>query len=643
MRRRWVGRLTAAALGGALASCSPGSGAAPGPIVADLATELSVAEVRQEPGLLDLGTPGARPHLRSGWYWDQRTESGGTLVWSQGESSAVELFLERPRDLPLALACKPFHYAGTPPQGMAVEINGRELGWIDLVPGDHVYSLTLPAEGLAAGVNRLAFHYRWSRIPAEIGASNDPRRLAVAWDWIRFGEEPGEGSGGGEVRADPGAGLLHLPAGAQVDYFVELPAGSVLTVERVALAGPGRLEATLMRDGGGEESLAEIDAAHRDLRVALGRQGGLARLRLHSVLPPDPGAPTSVTLVGAVIREPSAAGARGEPSGSESAAAASGPGPEREATPSHSNVVLYLVDTLRADRLGCYGEPRPVSPRLDAFAAEAVLFEDALSQSSWTKASMASVLTGLIPSAHGVNGPRDRLPEDLPTLTRILHRAGYRTAAVVANSFVTEPFGFAEGFDHFVYLPDLARSREVMDRVEAWLEAAAGDGRPFFLYVHSIDPHAPYDPPPDLRRRFAPRVEDPEAGSVAALYELVRGAPPAPETAGDLGALYAAEIAAEDRQLGRFLDLLQGRGLYDDSLILFTSDHGEAFSEHGSWSHGQTLYAEVLRVPLLLRLPGGEGAGRRIPAPVQGVDLLPTVLDSVGLPPPPRLARASCP
>jgi len=299
------------------------------------------------------------------------------------------------------------------------------------------------------------------------------------------------------------------------------------------------------------------------------------------------------------------------------------------------NVVLYLVDTLRADRLGCYGGPRPISPRLDAFAREGVLFENATAASAWTSPSVVSLWTGLTPLRHGVHERLDRLPPGLATLPGILHGEGYQTAAFVSSSVITAQFGFDRGFD--VFRQEVKEAIEATRPTSAWVNEQAFDwlsrrdrDRPFFLYLHALDPHMPYSPPEPYRQRFAPQV-DPAAGSVAHVVALRDGQiHPRPHEADDLLALYDAEIAANDEAFGRLLDQLRSAGLWDSTLVVFVSDHGEEFFDHAGWEHGASLYQELLHVPLVIRDPTRRGAGRRIAETVRQIDVLPTILDRLG-------------
>jgi arylsulfatase A-like enzyme len=387
-------------------------------------------------------------------------------------------------------------------------------------------------------------------------------------------------------------------------------------------AGTASVEISVLDDGDATERSTVTACDGSPLRASLGERNTLKRIRLR-VIPHGNRAPVGVRLVAAQVRAPGV----GEPGADTAATAPPAPVEPRP------NLVVYLVDALRSDRLGLYGCERPLSPHLDAMAVDSIVFTDAVAQSSWTKAAVASIFTGLWPREHGVNGPDDRLPEDLPTLPERLHDAGYRTAAIVANAYVGRPFGFARGFDHFEFIEHTRGRSEVLhERVTAWLDGLPDDDRPFFLYVHTIDPHAPYAPPPPYLERFAGEVVDPSVGEVETVRGLVLGTvDPSPALTRDLRALYDGEVAANDASFGRLLDELENRGALDRSVVVFTSDHGEAFGEHGTFTHGLDLYREVLAVPLVVRLPGGAGGGRRVDATVQHIDLLPTLLGLAGV------------
>jgi arylsulfatase A-like enzyme len=256
---------------------------------------------------------------------------------------------------------------------------------------------------------------------------------------------------------------------------------------------------------------------------------------------------------------------------------------------------------------------------------------------------VSSLFTGRSPIVHRAQDRGDTLPAESVTLSELMAAAGYRTYALYANSWVSETFGLDQGFQErrFLFGPSDRLNRELF----AWLRRQAPDDR-LFAYVHTIDPHAPYAPPPSFRARFAPPGARLERASIEWLEALAhrqrQGEPISPRLVEEVVALYDAEIAANDHQFGLFVEELKRRGLYDDSLIVFTSDHGEEFLEHGGFSHGHTLFREVLEVPLIVKWP----RGRTPPAgasgsPAQLLDLLPTVLDCAGLPLPDDLEGRS--
>ncbi len=311
------------------------------------------------------------------------------------------------------------------------------------------------------------------------------------------------------------------------------------------------------------------------------------------------------------------------------AAVGCGGSPADRAPPRRPNVVLYVVDTVRADRLGVYGYDKPTSPRLDAFAEEGVVFENAWAQSSWTRPSVASMFTGLLPPAHRAVGRRSVLPEGAVTLAEILAANGYVGMGLVRNPNAGRSFGFAQGFTHF-RAADPGRDGAMIDWVRLWLDDREDAGGPFFLFLLAADPHGPYNPLPEFTNRL-------DAGGAPDRYRTRRymrqlnrrEVEPDPGTAEALSRLYDAEVAQNDHAFGVLLDELESRGLMDDTAVIHVSDHGEEFAEHGRWEHGKSLYEEALRVPFIMRLPGV--APRRIEAPAQHIDLLPTLLAYMGI------------
>lgn len=318
------------------------------------------------------------------------------------------------------------------------------------------------------------------------------------------------------------------------------------------------------------------------------------------------------------------------------------------------NVVLIVLDALRADRVEAERGGVPVMPHLAQFAQESAYYPNAVTQCTWTRPSMATLFTSLHVDTHQVyfstdpNDPAqpksDALPAALETMASYLRARGYGTAAVQTNVNLIEEFGFAAGFDRYVYKEN-APANEV---TAAALELLKAEPGPFFLYAHYIDPHLPYDPPEPYRRMFGwPPPLNPEELAVATDFldyfwdtcdvligrKAARELPPL-SAAGEeaVRTLYDGEARFVDEEAYRLLEHIRAR--FPNTIVIITADHGEHFWDHGYLGHGLTLYEEELRVPLALSGPGVEPG--RDTAPVGLIDLLPTVAALLGLPAQPQ-------
>jgi len=327
------------------------------------------------------------------------------------------------------------------------------------------------------------------------------------------------------------------------------------------------------------------------------------------------------------------------------------------------SMLLIMVDTLRADHLSSYGYGAGRTPNIDALAAEGVRCAHTFSQASWTRPSVATILTGLYPSSHGAVHKADLLPDRVDTVAEVLAGGGYYTVGFADNVNVSPSFNFGQGFADYRYLaPDLffhanepaaqltlysglrlVRERflarrvdvhnyyqpaeVVTDTVISWLDSPAAKQGPFFIFAHYMDPHDPYFVHPYNGEGYA-RVANPNPpASVADKYRQ----------------LYDGEIAYLDEHLGRLFADLKRRGLYDHMLIVLTGDHGEEFHEHGGWWHGTTLYDEQIHVPLILKPPAGGARGRVVDDLTTSLDITPTILKTAGLAVPPVMQGHALP
>ena len=331
--------------------------------------------------------------------------------------------------------------------------------------------------------------------------------------------------------------------------------------------------------------------------------------------------------------------------------------------PRRPNVVLFAVDTLRSDRLGCYGYDRPTSPFLDELAGQGTLFEDASAQAGWTLPSMVSMFTGRYLTAY-----REKLPDDVPTLAELYRAAGYRTIAVVANLGVNASGGFDRGFDVYDLEAEEPRPGDTgarprsIDTLTASLwkvldDVPASSDQPLFLFVFPYDPHDPYYPHASLAETLPPEGAEPVQPPTWHREVLSRHPAPAPDVDPDWSkhlaqiqkqrGLYDQEVRFTDDGLRVIFEGLGARGILDGAVVAVASDHGEGLWEHRSLkkqeeldratpidlfykAHGQHLYQEAVATPLIF-WGAGVPRGLRVPHPVENTDLLPTLLELSGL------------
>jgi len=315
------------------------------------------------------------------------------------------------------------------------------------------------------------------------------------------------------------------------------------------------------------------------------------------------------------------------------------------------SVLFILIDTLRSDRLGCLGNQRNLTPHIDGLASEGVLFENARSQSSWTLPSMISLMTGRY-----IFSEIPKLPEEVPCLPQLMKQHGYATAGFVANALVGEKEGFKRGFDQFVVRREgdfPCSGKDLNYQLLPWMRQNLKS--PFFLYLHYLDPHYPYEPPPEF-----PRVNDSldpiDADNLARFKQWAEERAPYAQLQEDLNEirqelnLYDSEVRFVDHCVGEVLAELKRLGLDDNTIVVLTSDHGECLWDHAHYpkaiektvpedernlmthffrDHGYHLFDELIRVPMIIKGPGIPG-NRTISTSVANVDLVPTLLELVG-------------
>jgi len=683
------------------AGCSPGS--ENDRVAVDLVERFETAEVLHSQRFVDMGGAVDTSALVEGWSEPERPAGPtGGFTWATAEQAVIETGLVGFDEGELSFRCRPLTWDGAPEQRVSVAVNGRRIGELTLEGGFADYTLELPPDATVSGRNRVELSFAWTARPADHHPESiDQRELAAAFQWMRFGPAPAAAAPADppELRGDS----IVLPEGTGLRYRLTAPVDATLEmnvdVDPAGGSGPALLvSVSHAADPGAPRTTALLGAVER----------GPFRLELEA----PPGVP--VDLVVAATGEPGRGGnlildspriLGGNDEG------AGGP-----------SVLLIVIDTLRADYLGCYGADVQ-TPVVDGLAAGGVRFTQARSHIPITGPSHASLFTSLLPMEHGVLNNAQELDPNLPLLAESLAAGGRRTAAVISLGVLKGRFGFNRGFDHYGdefprdWLKDAA---EVTD--EALAVADDLIGSPWFFFVHYSDPHEPYAPTDadypefELRlngepvgiidaggRGFRFDLELPPGDSILDVIPADAGEPgrtyrvdnllvddPSVEVepvAGwnvihrrndrftyessmpasvrlshsgtstlqtkvfvsckkllkkrEIRKAYAAETEFVDAQIGRLLEGLETRGMMEDTLIVFASDHGEGLGDHNHVGHISQVYDSLLHVPLVFNWPGRLPGGGTVDRPVGLIDVFPTIAELVGAELPARVTGAS--
>lgn len=582
-------------------SCRGHRPAAPPSATRNLISLFGEAEVRSD--ALDL--PYLAPLRGPGWA--EAGPPGAPVLWTRRASAELHMPFFSTADKELALRVRCQGSLG-PRAEVSLALNGHPLGTLRVTSAEQEFRLAMPASAQVAGDNTLVLSLPGRGQPAK----GRWRSSGVALIALRV-----RPLGSTNTAAVPSLedGRIRLPAGSSVAYYLREEGQATLELEAEAgAAAPTRLAVALQSDRErvpvGEVVMNARGTGRLRARLAAA-PGAFVRLELAN---PGRG---SLYLRAPRIEVPlQRAPVAGRP------------------LPNRPNIVIFLVDTLRPDYLGAYGHKAPTSPRFDAFAREAIVFDDARAQAPWTRSAVASIFTGLHVGTHGVDRVDRKLSDRFETLARRLKAAGYRTGGVFASYVVRGAFGFGQGFDYWNTGEDLSWSPagKITDRALRWLDSASGPG-PFFLYVHTLDPHSPYEPEQENWTPFSFDYRGERDTKTLLAAGARRGRLP-PDELRFLESRYEGEVLQDDKAFGALIDGLRDRRVLDDSIMIFISDHGEEFLEHHGTEHARTLYEELIHIPLAVRLPGGIRGGRRESYTVQQIDLMPTLLALADVPGP---------
>jgi len=562
--------------------------------------------------------------------WNEVEEGqGGAVAWTGGGSASVDLVLARVGELALHLSLRAPDLPELPLLKVALRFNGSPIGSFAVAKEETRIDTKVPARLQRLGPNRLTLLPSFWVVPNELVHDGDQRILGVCLCGLSM-ETDSLDEGGVQRVAD---GIAQTTGGVLSTHgWVDGYARLIGKAHGLLVPGSeGRPKLTLqVLDGTGailrttapRLEISEAGEIDVELDFPVGPASGPLCVRL--LLGPEEKESTcrAQLLWRELLFE-----------------VAVGDEPAIRPPASPPNVVLLLFDSLRADSVEPYSESAPRTPVMQRLADRGLIFENAFSACSWTRPSVASLLTSLPPSIHGIQRVEDSLAADVDYLPQVLQSRGYYTVAVVENAQVSRDFGFARGFDSFGQLYQQAIKNEYLklkrpeqraDFVyERFLKPALDKAgrKPVFLYAHAIDPHAPYEPPPPFDSIAGGTLHNLDSSKEVAHWIHQGVTPVTRAEVSQWKTLYDGEVAFMDAYLGRLLEVLENDLPTDRTLVVVLSDHGEEFLEHGGVRHGRTLYEEVVRVPLIMHLPGViPAASRRLP-PMSLLDVMPAILD----------------
>jgi len=582
----------------------------------DLLALVHLADFYDPSGLvIDFGTAARLKYTIGNWNsgWLGESREGGVTVSTFGKTARLYLPVEARQPMQLRFRAKPYATGA-----IIAYVNGKTSGEARISKADGFQEIVIPIREDALRVGENSIMLRATRTAPVRGKA---RSMAV--DWLVLEPKPAEGGSPSApstlvvqpVDAGSNRRAVVLPPGARLDWFVEAPVDGTLQFGAAALSASSTLAVEVKSDAASSQERMAVDRSWNDEQLSLRSVAGqIARVRFTN----EGDADLALSDVRALR-------------------------PAREVVDIDAparNVVVLLIDTLRASKLqSYYPKTRVKTPAIDRLVSQGALFERAQSPENWTKPSVASVLTSLHPATHRTKEDASKLPRSALMLSEVYQKAGFKTASFIANGYVSNAFGFDQGWDHYTnYIREQRNTNasNVFGEAQAWIEK--NQDKRFFVYIQTIDPHVPYDPPDEFLKMYdsAPYNGQVQNRRTHLMLDEAKKNPKKYKfTARDkerIEALHDGEISYHDEYFGRFLAKLTELGLDENTILVVTSDHGEEFQEHGSWGHGHSVYQELLGVPLIFRWPGVVPANLRVAPVVSTMDIGPTVLEATGVP-----------
>ncbi|MDH5714092.1 MAG: sulfatase-like hydrolase/transferase [Candidatus Aminicenantes bacterium] len=635
-------------------------------ILYDLYHLKDFASLKEQTLFIDFGSLGFRKYLTENWGFDEQLPEGRTVVWGLEGGSTLWFESLSLQDIAAYLVCKTMAYEGAPSQSLKVIVNDKPLISLSLTSSFKQYLIYIPSSLLRQGVNYLQFVPQYAIAPrmADEG-SKDTRKLNVYFDYLLlkpvewhkkgFRFEPSSTSMDRkpihEKKKEASEIELWRMGLWERSYNLKIPPHSRFkysigfTSEEYDPISPFKIDIVISEKEGREKLLRSLSFNRKalkspkrladdtidlspywnkvvklTLRFFLDETSSFnptRRIYFHPRIVKDKTKAKKVSSQRKLAR-------RAESQLQEIRKACAG-----------SNVLIFVMDAAQPSHMSAYGYHRKTTPNIDGIGKDGTIFLNGYCQAVYTRASVASLMTGLYTDVHDVLHPEDKLNNNAVTMTEVFQNSGYQTAAFVAMGNASSAFGFQQGFDYFYESfkqeTYTARAEDFLPALLPWIEEHRSE--PFFLYVHFREPHSLIDPPSPFTDMFDKEYQgsiDPHTDRERIMSHEIEMTP---RDLYHIIATYDASIYYVDSIIGKITDKLKSCGLYNRTIIIIIADHGEALWEHGFFGHNVHLYEEISRIPFIIKLPSPAGIeGLKNEALVQTIDLFPTLVDILQLP-----------
>jgi arylsulfatase A-like enzyme len=572
-------------------------------------------------------------------------------IWAVEKKSTITLFYSELEDKSVVLECFPFNPPGQPFQVGEIYINNIYLQTIKFEK-EGKYFFKIPSTLLNYGSNFITFKWKYLRSPKKFGINNDPRRYAAGFSYLTYQYQNKSKTAKrvkklGKIGVDRKNKIprIHIPQGGTVEYFLHLPEKSFLkfrlSSRRKGNCGKNSIFHLAIYNEKKEKTIYHFKNdqfnSRKEHKINLSQYAKTTvKIVFANCIRNHPN--FTVSLINPTIYSTAQKDLPPFP-GKEKTKIAKKIDKKQKDTNKKPNIFIYLIDTLRADHLSCYGYFRETTPYIDKFSKSSVLFKNCFANASWTKPAVGSILTGLYPNKHRAEDRKDKLSTEVNMISEILKTRGYTTIYLTPNVNVSDDINFNQGNDFYKFFVsgehrrNLYRSSEYLN--SDFFEFIKNNphllDKPIFAYLHTVDPHDPYTPEAPF---LTFKIYDTDREKLAFPDHIHSKKQKNGLNGKDIEfikALYYCEILNNDYYFGKFIDFLKEKNLYENSIIILIADHGEQFNEHDGLFHGQSIYNEEIHIPLIIKFPHGEFSGTQIETIVSQVDILPTILDYLGI------------